>query len=75
MMAEVKFDKNIFSRLYVACQVRDGNLEEFFTYENQSCPPSLSDRGKLRIGKKSDVLHCLEDEIEAGDINPLCDVM
>ena len=75
MMAEVKRDRNIFSRLYVACQVRDGNLEEFFTYENQSCPPSLSDKGKLRLGKKSDVLHCLEDEIEAEDTNPLRDVI
>ena len=52
MMSEVKSDRNLFSRLYVACQVRDGNLEEFFSYENQSCPPSLSDRGKLRLGKK-----------------------
>ena len=75
MMAEVIGDRNLFSKLYVACQVRDGNLEEFFTYENQSCPPSLSDRGKLRLGKKSDVLHCLEDEIEAEDTNPLCDVI
>ena len=56
MMGKVKGDRNLFSRLYVACQVRDGNLEEFFTYENQSCPLSLSDRGKLRLGKKFDVL-------------------
>ncbi len=33
----------------------------FFSHENQSCPPSLSDRGKLRLGKKSDIIHCLED--------------
>ena len=56
MMGKVKGDRNLFSRLYVACQVWDGNLEEFFTYENQSCPLSLSDRGKLRLGKKFDVL-------------------
>ena len=29
-IAEVKSDRNLFSRLYVASQVRDGNLEEFF---------------------------------------------
>ena len=62
MMTEVKSDRNLFSRLYVACQVRDGNLEEFFSHENQSCPPSLSDGGKLRLGKKPD---CLEDEIQS----------
>ena len=30
MMAEIKSDRNLFSRLYVACQVRDGNLDEYF---------------------------------------------
>ena len=63
-MAEIKSDRNLFSRLYIASQVRDGNLEEFFAHENQSCPPSLSDRGKLRLGTKSDIVHCLEDTVE-----------
>ena len=62
-MADIKSDRNLFSRLYIACQVCDGNLDEFFSYENQSCPPSLSDRGKLRLGTKSDIVHCLEDTI------------
>ena len=31
----LKEDCSLFSRLYIACQTRDGNLEEFFTYENQ----------------------------------------
>ena len=62
-MAEIRSDRNLFSRLYVACQVRDGNLDEFFSYENQSCPPSLSDRGQLRLGTKSDIVHCLEDTV------------
>ena len=31
----------------------------FFKYENQREPPSLSDRGKLRSGTKSDILSCL----------------
>ncbi len=63
VMAEMKSDRNLFSRLYVACQVRDGNLDEFFSYENQPCPPSLSDGGKLRLGTKSDIVHCLEDTL------------
>ena len=74
-MSEVKSDRNLFSRLYVACQVRDCNLEEFFSYENQSCPPSLSDRGILRIGKKSDIIHSLEDEVDSEDVNPLSEVV
>ena len=63
IVAEIKSDRNLFSRLYVACQVSDGNLDEFFSYENQSCPPSLSDRGKHRLGTESDILHCLEDTV------------
>ena len=64
IMAEVKNDRNLFSRLYVASQVRDGNLDEFFSHENQSCPSSLSDRGKLRLGTKSDIVHCLEETLQ-----------
>ena len=30
IVAEIKSDRNLFSRVYVACQVRDGNLDEFF---------------------------------------------
>ena len=56
----LKNDCNLFARLYIACQTRDGNLKEFFKHENQSTPPSLSTMGKIRIGHKSDLLPCLE---------------
>ena len=55
----LKEDCALFGRLYVACQNRDGNIEEFFKYENQSWPPSLSQMGKLRGGNKSDLVKCL----------------
>ena len=57
----LKCDVELFSRLYIGCQTRDGNLDEFFRHENQSCPPSLSNAGKLHLGTKSDMLKCLED--------------
>jgi hypothetical protein len=63
-VSALKSDLNLFSRLYVACQVRDGNLDRFFAHENQSCPPSLSDAGKLRSGTKSDIVHCLEETVK-----------
>ena len=56
----LKNDCNLFALLYIACQTRDGNLEEFFKHENQSTPPSLSTIGKIRIGHKSDLPPCLE---------------
>jgi len=37
----LKNDVNLFSRLYVGCQNRDGNLEEVFKHENHACPPAL----------------------------------
>ena len=55
----LKEDCSLFSRLYIACQVRDGNLEDFFKYENQPWPPSLSQLGQLRGGQKADLLKCL----------------
>ena len=35
----LKSDVQLFSRLYIACQTRDGNLDDFFSHENQSFPP------------------------------------
>ncbi|CAH3160392.1 unnamed protein product, partial [Pocillopora meandrina] len=38
----LKDDCALFLRLYIACQIRDGNTEHFFKHENQPWPPSLS---------------------------------
>ena len=51
----------LFSRHYIGCQTRDGNLEEFFRHENQACPPALFDGESLRLGTKSDLLKCFEE--------------
>ena len=59
-LACLKNNAQLFSRLYISCQTRDGNLDEFFRCENQACPPALSDGGSLRLGTKSDLLTCLE---------------
>ena len=59
----LKNDSLLFSRLYVSCQKRDGNLETLFNHENQPYPPSLSSYGHLREGKKADLLECLEKNI------------
>ena len=51
---------SLFSRLYIACQTRKGDLPEFFRHENQPTPPSLSKLGDMRTGKKTDLQKCLE---------------
>ena len=69
-LTSLKSDVQLFSRLYIGCQTRDGNLDEFFRHENQSCPPSLSVAGKLHLGTKSDLLVCLEDISAAQSVAP-----
>ena len=45
-----------------SCQTRDGDLDKFFTYENQATPPSLSQGCKIRLGTKADLLRSLPIE-------------
>ena len=51
---------SLFSRLYIACQTRKGNLPEFLRHENQPPQPSLSKLGDKRIAKRADLQKCLE---------------
>ncbi len=46
----LKQDCALFSRLYIACQSQDGNLQDFFRFENQPWPISLSQGDNLRGG-------------------------
>ena len=39
MVSGLRNDCSLFSRLYVSCQIRSGNLEDFFQHENQAFPP------------------------------------
>ena len=55
-----KNDAALFSKLYIGCQNRDGDIDEFFKHENQAFPPSLSDFDKLRATVKLELLTCFE---------------
>jgi len=70
-VASLKNDCSLFSRLYIASQIRDGDLDKFFKHENQAYPPALSQLGKLRTGTKSDLLCCLEDLVLSQDNVPI----
>lgn len=74
-VSSLKSDCSLFSRLYIACQSRDGNLQDFFRHENQACPPSLSQLGKLRSGTKADLMQCLQRFCEARSEAPDSDVI
>ena len=62
-VTSLRNDCSLFSRLYIASQVRIGNLDEFFEHENQAYQPALTQNGKLRGGSKSDLVGCLEDSV------------
>ncbi|CAG2212849.1 unnamed protein product [Mytilus edulis] len=53
-------DCSLFSRLFISCQSRQCDLEEFFSHENQKFSPSLSQSGKINIGVKSQLMEILE---------------
>ena len=57
----LKQNTSLVSHLFIFLQSRpDADIDDFFKFENQKEPPSLSDKGKLRSGKKSDIIECLK---------------
>ena len=70
-----KANISLFSRLFIACQTRDGDIETFFEHENQTFPPSLSENGTIRpVNQKSDILvFILEDILHSVIESPVVD--
>ena len=57
-LVSLKSDCQLYASLHVVCQVRDGDLDEFFSHENHS----ISEHGRLRKrNEKSAFLKCLEE--------------
>ena len=75
MITSLKSDCALFSRLYIACQTRDGDLDNFFKHENHAYPPSLSQLGQLRFGTKADLTDCLEKLCTSKGEAPVIDVI
>jgi len=75
LVSSLKSDCALLSRLFVSCQTRDGDLENFIQHENHSYPPSLSQFGDLRSGTKAGIAACLEEFSESVADCPAVDVM
>ena len=74
-MDSVVADPKLFSRLFIACQSRTGDLQDFFFHENHSYPISISEYGKLRkCTGKSDFLKCLNEIIDPSEEQPVTQV-
>ncbi|KAG1665347.1 AP-4 complex subunit mu-1 [Nymphon striatum] len=59
-LKSAKSDCQLFARLYIGCQNRGSNIDDFFSHENQAYPPSISDGGRLRQGTKADLIQCFD---------------
>ena len=67
----VKQDCAMFAQLYISCQVRGGDRDDFFRHVNRSYPPSLSQFGALGTGTKStlvDRLKALTPSVATGNV-------
>ena len=65
---EMKDQLQLFSQLYVATQVRDGDLDKFFKHETLSHPPSLSKNGLMRSGNKSELIPVLKGLVQDQEV-------
>ena len=66
----LKDDCQLFSRLFISCQTRECDLQEFFKHENQSSPASVSDSGKLHTCQKSQLTDILQAQVTLPDRDP-----
>ena len=65
----LKEDCRLFSKLFISCQSRECNLQEFFQHENQPFPAALSDSGKLHTCQKSQPVAILEGYLTLPETN------
>src|SRR6218665_3296471 len=56
----LKQDYNLFSNLFISCQTRQVDLDNFFKFENQGNPASLNSDGEIYKTQKAELMQCLE---------------
>ena len=64
-IANLDADRRLYANLFIACQARDGDLDNFFAHENHVYPVSLSEYGKLKKSSaKSGFLQCMNNIVK-----------
>jgi len=71
----LKEDCQLFSKLFISCQSRECDLQQFFRHENQQFPASLSDGGKLYSCQKSQLAAILKSHVAIPDAEPEADTI
>ena len=54
--------------MYITCQNREGDLEEFFAHENHAYSSSLSIYGEMRSTDKSDTINIFENLVKTSSV-------
>ena len=62
-LSNLNNDVNLFSRLYIASQTRDSDMDNFCAHEHHPWPPSLASNGKMHSTCKSDLIDYLESVV------------
>ncbi len=73
-LSSMKSDLGLFSRMYISCPAREGEMNAFFEHENHAWPPSLAENDSMRHGNKADFLKCLEPLVQHTQMAPEVDV-
>jgi hypothetical protein len=74
-LKNTKDDCELFSELFISCQSRECDLNDFFKHENQSSPASLSNNGRLHPSQKSQLAQILEDKVTLAEKQSDAEVM
>ena len=60
LTGSIQSNSSLITKIFLSLQSRpDADMNEFFSYENQREPPTLSNLGSMRSGNKADILECL----------------
>ncbi len=70
----MKNDIQLFSRMYIACQNRNGDFYTFFQHENHPWPSSLADHNMMRSTHKADLLSRIEPLVPKPEDTPEVDM-
>ena len=46
--------------MYISTQIKDGDMDQFFSHETLKYPPELTKCGEMRSGENSNFLRCLQ---------------
>lgn len=66
----LKSNCELFARMNISRQCRNGDMDEYFSHEDQGSPPSLSDMENLTLCTKSDPIEFLEKFATSSQYDP-----